>query len=116
MHVYLSQCANSMSSGMQIQDFETWMSWDTNPLYAILHESIYCQGAASQWSAHRVREKQYAGMFDAAALASTGSPVMFTGALLLENGVGIYQAHTQFQYVSSVALNLIIICFKCDFI
>ncbi|CAH7347997.1 Proline iminopeptidase [Vibrio chagasii] len=30
----------------------------TNPIYAILHESIYCQGTASNWSAHRVR-KQY---------------------------------------------------------
>ncbi|KAA8601117.1 alpha/beta fold hydrolase [Vibrio cyclitrophicus] len=29
----------------------------TNPIYAILHESIYCQGAASNWSAHRVREQ-----------------------------------------------------------
>jgi pimeloyl-ACP methyl ester carboxylesterase len=28
----------------------------TNPLYAILHESIYCQHNASKWSAHRVRE------------------------------------------------------------
>ena len=31
------------------------MSWDTNPLYALLHESIYCQGAASNWSAQRIR-------------------------------------------------------------
>ena len=29
----------------------------TNPIYAILHESIYCQKSASKWSAHRVREK-----------------------------------------------------------
>lgn len=31
------------------------MAWDTNPLYALLHESIYCQGAASSWAAHRIR-------------------------------------------------------------
>ncbi|MFC1235927.1 alpha/beta fold hydrolase [Vibrio sp. F74] len=31
-------------------------SYLTNPIYAILHESIYCQGFASNWSAHRVRE------------------------------------------------------------
>lgn len=31
------------------------MAWDTNPLYAIMHEAIYCQGAASNWAAHRVR-------------------------------------------------------------
>ena len=38
-----------------LQDFDTWMAWDTNPLYALLHESIYCQGAASNWAAHRIR-------------------------------------------------------------
>ena len=38
-----------------LQDFDTWMAWDTNPLYALLHEAIYCQGAASNWAAHRVR-------------------------------------------------------------
>lgn len=32
---------------------ETWQSFDTNPLYALLHEPIYCEGYASQWSAQR---------------------------------------------------------------
>ncbi|WP_163930963.1 alpha/beta fold hydrolase [Paraferrimonas sp. SM1919] len=32
-------------------------SFQTNPIYAILHESIYCQGFASDWSAHRVRQQ-----------------------------------------------------------
>ncbi|WP_039958854.1 alpha/beta fold hydrolase [Vibrio sinaloensis] len=32
-------------------------SFQTNPIYAILHESIYCQGFASNWSAHRVRQE-----------------------------------------------------------
>ena len=31
-------------------------SFQTHPIYAILHESIYCQGQASHWSAQRVRE------------------------------------------------------------
>lgn len=52
--------------------FESWMSWDTNPLYALLHESIYCQGAASNWAAHRVREQQFAADFDAVAAAQAG--------------------------------------------
>lgn len=39
----------------QPQEFDAWMAWDTNPLYAILHEAIYCQGAASNWAAHRIR-------------------------------------------------------------
>lgn len=34
---------------MQAQHYET------NPIFAILHESIYCQGSASKWSAERLR-------------------------------------------------------------
>jgi hypothetical protein len=48
------------------------MSWGTNPLYALLHESIYCQGAASNWAAHRVREQHYAQQFDAVAAVREG--------------------------------------------
>jgi hypothetical protein len=25
------------------RSFEGWMPWETNPIYALLHESIYCQ-------------------------------------------------------------------------
>lgn len=38
-------------SAMQSQQ-----SFLTNPIYAILHESIYCQGESSRWSAHRMRD------------------------------------------------------------
>ncbi|SEG16157.1 alpha/beta fold hydrolase [Vibrio hangzhouensis] len=31
-------------------------AFQTNPIYALLHESIYCQGFASSWSAERVRQ------------------------------------------------------------
>ncbi|GAK86352.1 proline iminopeptidase [Vibrio ponticus] len=47
--------------------------FQTNPIYAILHESIYCQGFASNWSAHRVRD-QYA-QFN----YQKGQPFLFTG-------------------------------------
>jgi hypothetical protein len=61
-----------------LKDFDVWMNWDTNPLYAVLHESIYCQGAASGWAAHRVREEGGAA-FDAVTQARNGQPVLFTG-------------------------------------
>ena len=35
-----------------IMDF---LPFDVHPIYALLHESIYCQAAASEWSAHRIR-------------------------------------------------------------
>lgn len=48
-------CSKVPNGGCWLQGFETWMPWAANPLYALLHESIYCQGAASAWAADRVR-------------------------------------------------------------
>ncbi|GAB2291051.1 hypothetical protein Dimus_025306 [Dionaea muscipula] len=61
--------------------FESWSAFDTNPLYAILHESIYCQGAASRWSAHRMRA-EHEHIFDAIKAAKEGRPVFFTGEMI----------------------------------
>jgi len=48
----------------------------TNPIYAILHESIYCQGFASNWSAHRVREQHAQFNYQ------SGEAFMFTGEMV----------------------------------
>lgn len=51
-------------------------SFQTNPIYAILHESIYCQGFASQWSADRVRKQL--SIFD----YQSDKPFLFTGEMV----------------------------------
>ena len=61
------------------QAFDAWLPWDTNPLYALLHEAIYCQGAASGWAAQRVRDAHFSADFDAALAVANGANVMFTG-------------------------------------
>ncbi|KAK2995835.1 hypothetical protein RJ640_006174 [Escallonia rubra] len=61
--------------------FEKWLAFDTNPLYAILHESIYCQGASSRWSAHRIMAESES-KFDAIKAAKEGRPVLFTGEMI----------------------------------
>ena len=38
-----------------LRGFENMQSFDTNPIFAILHEAIYCQQEASRWSAERIR-------------------------------------------------------------
>jgi len=48
----------------------------TNPLYAILHESIYCQGDASEWSAHRIRAQYTQFNYQ------QGDAFMFTGEMV----------------------------------
>jgi hypothetical protein len=65
-----------------LKEFDAMMPWDSNVLYAILHESIYCQGAASKWAAHRIRTQEFEKYFDAVALASAGKPVYFTGEMV----------------------------------
>lgn len=55
------------------RSYEAWMSWDSNPLYALLHESIYCQGAPSNWAAQRLRSERWHAEFDALAAAREGA-------------------------------------------
>lgn len=61
--------------------FEKWSAFDSNPLYALLHEAIYCQGASSRWSAHRIRAEDE-GKFDAVKAAKEGNVVFFTGEMV----------------------------------
>ncbi|XP_026424490.1 uncharacterized protein LOC113320813 [Papaver somniferum] len=64
-----------------LKSFEDWMGFDKNPLYALLHESIYCQGAPSKWAAHRIRT-EHESKFDAVKAAKEGRTVMFTGEMI----------------------------------
>lgn len=63
----------------KIQEFH---GWDTNVIYAILHEAIYCQAnQASQWSAERVlQEEPFATEFEwRLENLKQDQPVYFTG-------------------------------------
>lgn len=40
-----------------VLELEAAQSWDSNVIYALLHEPIYCQGEAANWSADRLFEK-----------------------------------------------------------
>jgi pimeloyl-ACP methyl ester carboxylesterase len=59
-----------------MRGFENSLWFETNPIYAILHESIYCEGVASNWSAGRVRSE-----FPEFEVRS-GEPVFFTGEMV----------------------------------
>jgi pimeloyl-ACP methyl ester carboxylesterase len=50
------------------------------PLYAVLHEACYAQGAATRWAAHRVRA-EFAD-FDPAAAVAGDAPLLFTGEMM----------------------------------
>eukprot|EP00281_Chroomonas_sp_CCMP1168_P017605 CAMPEP_0206211696 /NCGR_PEP_ID=MMETSP0047_2-20121206/137_1 /ASSEMBLY_ACC=CAM_ASM_000192 /TAXON_ID=195065 /ORGANISM="Chroomonas mesostigmatica_cf, Strain CCMP1168" /LENGTH=540 /DNA_ID=CAMNT_0053633617 /DNA_START=22 /DNA_END=1645 /DNA_ORIENTATION=- len=42
-----------------LRNVESQTSFETNPLYAVLHESIYCQGTASKWAADRTMPERF---------------------------------------------------------
>jgi pimeloyl-ACP methyl ester carboxylesterase len=56
------------------------LSFAAGPLYAALHEPCYAQGAATRWSAQRVRA-EYADFDPGHALEGTG-PLLFTGEMI----------------------------------
>lgn len=59
-----------------LRHFEAAQNFETNPIFAILHEAIYCQEFASHWSAERVRTEypQFA--------PDPSRPVLFTGEMI----------------------------------
>lgn len=59
-----------------LRGIENAFAFETNPIYAILHEAIYCQQAAANWSAERIRAEYPA--FEIAP----GRPVYFTGEMI----------------------------------
>ena len=72
--------AGRASNGTLSDDFlaavETATTFRDRPLYAVMHESIYCQGAASRWSAHRVA----AGLPE---FSPDARPLLLTGEMVL---------------------------------
>jgi pimeloyl-ACP methyl ester carboxylesterase len=59
-----------------LREFENCFTFQTNPIFAILHEAIYCQEAASNWAAERVRA-EYSD-FE----IKPGKPIFFTGEMV----------------------------------
>jgi pimeloyl-ACP methyl ester carboxylesterase len=53
-HAFVDGAQGQEISYFFLRHFENSLSFDTNPIFAILHEAIYCQGNASNWSAARV--------------------------------------------------------------
>jgi pimeloyl-ACP methyl ester carboxylesterase len=59
-----------------LRQVEALQSFDTNPLFAILHEAIYAQASATRWAAERVRSEFHD--FD----LRPDRPIYFTGEMI----------------------------------
>ena len=59
---------------------EDSLRYGSAPLYAVLHEACYAQGAPTRWAAQRVRSEF--PEFDALAALGSDEPVLFTGEMV----------------------------------
>ncbi len=59
-----------------LRSIENMQSFETNPLYVVLHEAIYCQQQASNWASDRVRQEF--PEFD----ISADQPILLTGEMV----------------------------------
>ncbi|MDP5213864.1 alpha/beta fold hydrolase [Pseudoalteromonas tunicata] len=81
VYYLLEQALINTASGKQINplfltQFSHMLDYNTNPLFAILHEAIYCQQLSSNWAAEQIRsnldEFQY----------QPDKPFLFTGEMI----------------------------------
>lgn len=58
-----------------LRNVERMMNYNSNPIYSLLHEAIYCQNEASNWSAERM-------MNQFSEFGSEHRPTFFTGEMI----------------------------------
>ncbi len=75
---------DALDSGQVSDDFlyraQSALTFAPGPLFGALHEACYAQGAATRWSAHRIRAEF--GEFDAQSALDGDAPVFFTGEMI----------------------------------
>jgi pimeloyl-ACP methyl ester carboxylesterase len=81
VHYLLDEAFVDGAGGPQVSDTFLYgvlpaLSFATNPLFAVLHEPIYCQGTSARWSAQRIRAEY--PEFEPAP----GQPFAFTGEMI----------------------------------
>lgn len=83
---------------------ESALTFDDNVIYAVLHEAIYCQRMASNWSAERVgksfREYQWLTGTPQSASAVKEGPLFFSGEMIYPF---LFDAFPELEQLAQVA-------------
>ncbi|KAL6234709.1 hypothetical protein BDW75DRAFT_240825 [Aspergillus navahoensis] len=74
---------------------DSFGGFDSNVIYAILHESIYCQGEASNWSADRLRSSNPVFKID-----TTAPEILFTGEMIYKD---MFDSYTELNQIKEAA-------------
>ncbi|MCT8987014.1 alpha/beta hydrolase [Shewanella phaeophyticola] len=72
----IETCYGTDINPLFLHQFSQFLDYNTNPIFALLHESIYCQQQASAWAAHRVRAEYSQFNY------RPGKPLLFTGEMI----------------------------------
>ena len=75
-HALITTASGTIVNPLFLAHFCQLLDYNTNPIFALLHESIYCQQSASNWSAHRVRQQYPQFNY------SADKPFLFTGEMI----------------------------------
>ncbi|KAI5116572.1 hypothetical protein M0805_006729 [Coniferiporia weirii] len=75
-----------------LQSVQNESSYDGNPIFAVLHEAIYCQNRASNWSASRVLSKDDRFSWGQAKSQAITEPVYFSGEMIFPDMFDDYAA------------------------
>ena len=86
---------NGRPSFFILDKIQAMHSFDTNPIYAILHESIYCQQESSDWSADRLRAD-----FPAFISEEGKTPTYLTGEMIYKS---MFDDYTELRQLKPVA-------------
>lgn len=92
---FVPNIAKETLSYVFLRGIENLMDFNTNPIYSLLHEAIYCQGRASKWSADRII-KEFP-QFDSKA---NNNKIYFTGEMIYSWMFDEYSCLKQFREVA----------------
>jgi pimeloyl-ACP methyl ester carboxylesterase len=71
------------------------LPFDEHPIYAVLHEAIYCQGEASKWAFSRLRDD-----FPKFSIDSQEEELFFTGEMVFRSD---FDSHSELQSLAPVS-------------
>ncbi|EFW21989.1 hypothetical protein D8B26_002087 [Coccidioides posadasii str. Silveira] len=100
VHDIVLRCSNDLEvfgflTRPTISLVDSGSTFDNSIIYAVLHEAIYCQGAASNWCADRVIQKL-------SSFRSRGNPegIFFTGEMVYKN---LFETSTELKQIKEAA-------------
>jgi pimeloyl-ACP methyl ester carboxylesterase len=106
MHADLAICG--YFTRPTLHSFEGFSDLDICPIYAILHEAIYCgKGVASNWAAYRTGKEigNFSWLADETLLPNTETPIFFSGEMIFRFNFDDYEELRPMKAAAEILAN-----------